>query len=124
RAVFGDGPHHCRQKGGDIAAVAVKKANDVAFGVHRTQSRRAGPTITGLRLADHARTRGCSPLGSPVGRTVVHHDNLVDVLREDFAHDICDRCFFIETWNDDADKTCAGIETHAKLAPTSSGASG
>jgi hypothetical protein len=60
-------PHDGGQKIGNIAAVAIEKANDLGVGPHGIQSGRTGSTITALGLPHDPRARLGGPLRGSIG---------------------------------------------------------
>src|ERR1700724_735707 len=57
-------------------------------------------TVAASRLDNHARSRGLRPLGRTVARGPVDHNDLAHILRQHRGHDLANRRFLVEAWND------------------------
>ena len=85
-----------------IAAVAVEKDHNVAFGLQGCNSGRTCTPVS-ARSFHNAGPGFSSAFRCSIGAAVVDNDDLGGNLGRDFTHNAGNRLFFIERWNDDRD---------------------
>src|SRR4029450_12171458 len=99
---------------GPVAAVAIEKNHNVAFGRKRTNTGGARVSVS-ARRGHHARAYFMSAFSSPIRTAVINDNDLVrQTCREAFAHDAGDRFLLIQRGDNDRD--AAPLTTSHALA--------
>jgi hypothetical protein len=107
-----DGPDDGVHESRNIAAVAVEETHDVGVPANAAQAYRAGAAVATLRLWDDA---GASLGGSPsrrIRRPIIDHDDLIDALGQNLAHNASNGLLFVEAWDHNADNWVALGKSH------------
>ena len=87
----------------DIAAVAIQKHYDLAFGRNRANARRACAPIA-TRRCHHTRASFARAFGGAIAAAIIDNDHFIgNTGRETFAHHARDRFFLVECRNNDGD---------------------
>src|SRR5882724_2868387 len=89
--------HHFRI----VTAVTVQEHNDLAISRERAQPRAKRPSISALRLCYHASAGGCCNFRCAIAAAVINDDYLVSNLTRHVIDDFTNRCFLIQSGDDD-----------------------